>query len=160
MPAIIITRNSLDAREPGNIQVTPIPIEVPIHSRPVLHSSESSHTNATFRYSAVDHAPSDGFHWGLLILMILLILSFALIMSKWGWNKITGQLWKLSSGWPGSVENMEDEEELLPSPEVTVLEMHEIQSGSSPLARSAEETVRDEQSEVLGNKSEEVDIYG
>jgi len=70
--------------------------------------------------------------------MILMMLSFAVIMSKWGWNKITGQIWKLSSGWPGPVENMEDEEELLGSEEVAMLEMHEIK----PLPRKAKDTVR------------------
>lgn len=113
MPAI--TPKSFLAREPGTIQVTPIPIEVPIHSRPILHSA---HSNTTF-HEGVKHAVSDHFHWGLLLIMIILTLAFAFIMSTWGWNKITGPLWKLGSGWQGSVENMEDEEELLASRDVS-----------------------------------------
>jgi len=107
-----------------------------MHSRPILHSSHR--TNVTLPYSGVQPPSSNNFHWGLFILMILMMLSFAVIMSKWGWNKITGQIWKLSSGWPWPVENMEDEEELLGSEEVAMLEMHEIK----PLPRKAKDTVR------------------
>lgn len=149
MPAIY-HRSFLDAREPGNIQVTPIPIEVPIHSRPILHSS---HANATFSFSAVKHPASDQFHWGLLILMIFMLVSFAVMMSKWGWNKITGQIWKLSSGWPGSVE---DEEELLASQnEVTTLEMQEIEPEKS--SQNAGDIMR--QGELESSRNSNEDIY-
>ena len=141
MPAI--TPKYFLAREPGTIQVTPIPIEAPIHSRPILHSA---HTNATL-HEGVTQTHSDHFHWGLLLIMILLTLAFAFVMSTWGWNKITGPLWQLGSGWQGSIQSMEDEEELLPSPEA-------FPAGS---ARSAEEIARAEGSEV-GSKDE--DNYG
>jgi hypothetical protein len=87
--------------------------------------------------------------------MILLTLAFAFVMSTWGWNKITGPIWKLGSGWQGSVENMEDEEELLASRDEVPLSETQRQRG--PSGRSAEEIIRAEGSE--GESSDE-DIYG
>jgi hypothetical protein len=90
-----------------------------------------------------------------LLIMILLTLAFAFIMSTWGWNKITGPLWKLGSGWQGSVANMEDEETLLPS--MDVCPSGEMQTQKGPSGRSAEEIVRAEGSE---EGSSDEDIYG
>ena len=87
--------------------------------------------------------------------MIILTLAFAFVMSTWGWNKITGPLWTLGSGWQGSVENMEDEEELLA--ERDVIPRGETQRQKRPSGRSAEERVRAERSE---RASSEEDLYG
>jgi hypothetical protein len=105
---------------PGSIKVTPIPIEAPIHTRPVLQSHHASTlANYTLPYTSTKSPNSTNtFHWPVAILLIFLLLTLGIILSKWGWRFITGQIWKLSSGWKGPLE-MEDEEQLLTEPEET-----------------------------------------
>ena len=119
-------KNIFDIREPfpGNIKVTPIPDEPPIHGRPVLQSHESTYTSP-FGFTVVNNATTFPFHvssggsqsssvnWPTCILVILLAVLLGAILSKWGWSKITGRIWKWSNKWEGPLE-MEDEEELLP----------------------------------------------
>jgi hypothetical protein len=115
-----LQKTSIDSREafPGVIKVTPVPIEAPIHTRPVLQSHPLDVVvNTTLSHISTKHLSRDTFHWGTLILFLFLALSFGIILSKWGWNKITGQIWRLSSGWKGSLE-LEEEEIFLPDSQV------------------------------------------
>lgn len=113
-------RKIVDVREtlPGIIKVTPIIIEPPIHGRPVLQSYEAPPfrviVNATaFPFHVNGGEPKgSSVHWVACILLVLLALLLGAILSNWGWNKITGRIWKWSSKWDGPLE-MEDEEELL-----------------------------------------------
>lgn len=111
----------MDVREtfPGIIKVTPIPIDPPIHGRPLLQSYEAP----PFRFIAngtafpfhVNGGESKGstVHWVACTLLVLLALLLGAILSNWGWSRITGRIWKWSSKWDGPLE-IEDEEELLP----------------------------------------------
>src|SRR5208282_849846 len=107
-----LQKTSIDTREafPGIINVTPVPIETPIHTRPILQSHPLK-VNTTLPYTSTKSSHLDTFHWGTFILLVFLAGSFGVILSKWGWTKVTGQIWKMSSGWEGSLEN--EEEELL-----------------------------------------------
>lgn len=107
-----LQKTSIDSREAfaGVITVTPVPFETPIHSRPILQSHTST-VNVTLTHKSTKPSHADTFHWGTFILFVSLAVSFGVILSKWGWTKITGQIWKMSSGWAGSLEN--DEEDLL-----------------------------------------------
>ena len=99
-----LQKTSIDSRGafPGIINVTPVPIEAPIRTRPVLQSHPLN-VNATLPYTSTKLSGSDTFHWGTFILLVFLAGSFGVVLSKWGWTKITGQIWKMSSGWEGSV---------------------------------------------------------
>ena len=109
-----IFKKSIDPRESlaGIINVTPIPIEAPIHSRPIVQSHPSTGTAASFPFTSTNPHSSNTFHWPVLILLLFLALSLGIILSKWGWSKITGRIWKFSSGWKGSLGEY-DEEHLL-----------------------------------------------
>lgn len=107
---------SLDTREafPGVITVTPIPIEQPINTRPVIVQSHSDGVtvNATFPFTTTNPPSGDTFHWGLFLLFVFLAGLLGIILSKWGWTRITGRIWKMSSGWEGPLE-LEDEDPLI-----------------------------------------------
>jgi len=77
----------IDARDvfPGVITITPIPIETPILTRPVLHS-DSLIVKATRLYKSTKPSSVDNFHWGTAVLLIFLALSFGVFLSKWGWR--------------------------------------------------------------------------
>lgn len=117
-----VPKRIVDIREssPGNIKVTPITIEPPIYGRPVLQSHEASDTfkisvNATvfpFRVHGGELQTSS-VDWPVCVLLLILVMLFGVILSKWGWSKVTGRIWRWSSKWDGPLE-MEDEEELLP----------------------------------------------
>ena len=104
-----VLKGAIDPREvfPGVIKVTPIPFEVPIHTRPVLHTISVA-VNATFPFTSTGHRKSSTFSWGVVILFLFLALSLAIALSKRGWAKITGKIWKLSSGWKGSLDEEDD----------------------------------------------------
>jgi hypothetical protein len=114
----------------GNIKVTPIPIEPPITSRPVLQSHHPLNVivNATLSHVPASPPVDHKVHWSVVILLIFLVVMFIIILSPRGWRWITGRIWKFSSGWNGPLE--EDEEHLLEDPStpkedttVTVLEL-------------------------------------
>ena len=111
MPPIL--QSQLYSREtsPGVIKVTPIPIETPIHSRPVVQSHPAKVNVALIVPTRPPN--TNHFHWGPFLLFVFLTLSLGLVLSKWGWTKITGRIWKWSSGWDGPVVD-EDLEELIP----------------------------------------------
>src|ERR1700694_2721161 len=109
-PVLNISRESLT----GNINVTPVPIETPIHTRPVLQSHRYTAVNTAIKHSTTAPKP-DHFNWPVCILFILLSALLGLILSKWGWSWITGRIWKLTSGWEGPLE--EEDEHLLADPE-------------------------------------------
>ena len=132
-PAVVDTRAAL----PGVITVTPVPIEQPIHTRPVIIQSHSPGVtvNATFPFIATKPPSRDTFHWGLFILLVLLAALLGVILSKWGWTKITGRIWKLSSGWEGPLE-LDDEDPLLEdsaqtSKDTTAVTQTEVSSPST-----------------------------
>lgn len=68
--------------------------------------------NAKLPYISSGHYQGDSFNWPVFVLLLFLSVSFGVILSKWGWNKITGKLWKWSSGWDSPLVD-EDEERLL-----------------------------------------------
>lgn len=126
-----LQKTSIDSREafPGVIKVTPVPIEAPIHTRPVLQSHPLDVVvSATVSHTSTKHLSRDSFHWGPFILFLFLASSFGIVLSKWGWNKITGQIWKLSSGWEGPLELEEEEEEVF---------LRDIQGERSSSAKSS-----------------------
>jgi hypothetical protein len=108
-----LQKPSIDSREafPGVINVTPVPIETPIHTRPVLQSHPLI-VNTILTHTSTKVSHPGAFHWGAFILLVFLAALFGVILSKWGWTKITGQIWKTSSGWDGPLED-EEEGELL-----------------------------------------------
>jgi hypothetical protein len=114
-------RKLVDAREalPGIIKVTPIPIEPPIHGRPVLQSHETPPFRVVVNGSAFPFHVNGGelkgssVRWGACTLLVLLALLLGATLSNWGWNMITGRIWRWSSKWDGPFE-MGDEEQLLP----------------------------------------------
>jgi len=143
-------RKTVDVREtlPGNIKVTPIPIEPPIHGRPVLQSYEAPPFRVTVNATAFPFHVNGGepkgssVHWAACILLLFLALLLGAILSNWGWKKITGRIWKWSSKWDGPLE-MEGEEEFLPqspytedarnNPEISAIveEIYASQDGST-----------------------------
>lgn len=134
-----LQKTSIDSREAlaGVINVTPVPIETPIHTRPVLQSHPLI-VNTTLTHKSIKLSHPDAFHWGALALLVFLALSFGVMLSNWGWKKITGQIWKLSSGWEGSLED--EEEELLvdcqpeaSTPKINLPSIHVIPSHSTEL---------------------------
>jgi hypothetical protein len=105
----------IDSREafPGVIKVTPVPIETPILTRPVLQSRPLGATvNTTLTFTSSKTLGAERFNWGAFTLFIFLAATLGLILSNVGWRYITGQIWKRCSGWDGPLEE-EDEEELL-----------------------------------------------
>jgi hypothetical protein len=106
-PVLNISRESY----PGNIKVTPVPIEQPIHTRPVLQSHRHAAVITAIKHTA-SKPNSDHFNWPICILLVFLVALLGLILSKWGWRWITGRIWKMTSGWDGPLED-EDEEHLL-----------------------------------------------
>lgn len=141
---------SLDSRAtlPGVITVTPIPIEQPISTRPVIVQAPSQQgvtVNATFPFTTTHPPSGDTFHWGLFMLFVLLAALLGVVLSKWGWTRITGRIWKMSSGWEGPLE-LEDKDPLLedssPAPEtknaVTITETEH--STACPTDYGAEQT--------------------
>jgi hypothetical protein len=112
-----ISRKAVGAREPfpGNINVTPLPHEPPIRSRPILQSHPAMPAvvvNAKLPYTSTSHYEGDSFNWPIFVLFLFLSVSLGVILSKWGWDKITGKLWKWSAGWDSPLVD-EDEEQLL-----------------------------------------------
>ena len=111
-----VVLESLDSRAalPGVITVTPIPIEQPISTRPVIVQAHSERVtvNATFPFTTTKPPSGDTFHWAPFLLVVFLAVSLGVILSKWGWTRITGRIWKMSSGWEGPLE-LEDEDPLL-----------------------------------------------
>jgi hypothetical protein len=47
-----------------------------------------------------------------LILFLFLSVLLAITLTRWGWTRITGRIWKISSGWDGLLED-KDQESLL-----------------------------------------------
>ena len=97
---------------PGNISVTPIPIEAPIHTRPVLQSHPylaiiSNITKSTAK------ATCHHFNWPVFVLFVFFACSLAYLLSKWGWRHFTGRIWNWLSKWDGPLEDL-DEAHLLP----------------------------------------------
>ena len=111
MPPVL--KNRFYSREvaPGIITVTPVPIEAPIHSRPVVQSRPPN-VNTSLPIAASKPPKPHAVNWPVLILFLFLGLLLALVLSKWGWSKLTGKIWKWSSGWDGPLED-EDLEELI-----------------------------------------------
>jgi hypothetical protein len=113
-----VPKRIVEVREPfpGNINVTPLPHEPPIRSRPILqtHPSMPSVTvHIKMPYTSSHHYTGDSFNWPVFLLFLILSASLGVVLSKWGWNKITGKIWKMLSGWDSPLVD-EDEEELLP----------------------------------------------
>jgi hypothetical protein len=105
----------LDSREAlaGIIKVTPIPIEVPIHSRPVLQLKPANLAVVkTFYFSRLPHPESWKFPWLLVILGILFVVALAAVLSEVGWRRFTGKIWEWSTGLQGYLEP-EDEQRLM-----------------------------------------------
>lgn len=118
MPAIPRAVGSREALpSPGNIVVTPVPVDPPIHSRPVLQSSHSHHpVQYTFPHAgAPPPSPTDKISWPLVILFVLLACGLGVVLSNWGWKKVTGKIWKWSSHWEGTIDD-DMGEELLEHP--------------------------------------------
>jgi hypothetical protein len=141
-----VPKRIVGAREPfpGNINVTPLPHEPPIRSRPILqtHPSMPSVTVQTkLPYTSSHHHTGDSFNWPVFLLFLFLSASLGVVLSKWGWNKITGKIWKMSSGWDSPLVD-EDEEELLqetseedttPKDTTHTVSINEIQTPSSDI---------------------------
>lgn len=145
---------SIDSREafPRVIKVTPIPIEIPIHTRPILQSRPLNvGVNATLPYISSKPLNQGNFHWGTFILFLLMGSSLGVVLSKWGWRMITGQIWKWASGWKGPLPLEYEEEGLLPDsqPEIstsaedsTIIPIvEEIPSSTDPEQMSPEEWI-------------------
>jgi hypothetical protein len=131
LPGVLSSRESFP--EPGNIAVTPIPLDPPIRSRPILTSSHSHYkATYTFPHAGAEPPSADGVRWPLVILFILLAMLLGTVLSKWGWMKITGKIWQWASRWEGSLEDDIEEEELLEQPtsnkatEMEVVDINEI----------------------------------
>lgn len=84
---------------PGNIEVTPIPIEIPIHSRPVIQQSHqiSALVNAAFPFTSANPSSGNSYHWGEASLLIFLVACLGLILS---WSRIMERLRTLTNGRP------------------------------------------------------------
>jgi hypothetical protein len=78
----------------------------------VQSHSEGVTVNATFPFTTTNPPSGDTFHWGLFLLFVFLAGLLGIILSKWGWTRITGRIWKMSSGWEGPLE-LEDEDPLI-----------------------------------------------
>jgi hypothetical protein len=70
-------------------------------------------TNPTFPFTTAKPPVGDTFHWGLFILFVFLAGLLGIILSKWGWTRITGRIWRMSSGWEGPLEMLDDEVPLI-----------------------------------------------
>jgi hypothetical protein len=123
---VIISRMPL----PGNIRVTPIPIEAPIHTRPILQSHPYLAIISTITKSTAK-ATRDHFNWPVFLLFVFFVSSLAFILSEWGWRHFTGRIWKCSSKWDGPLEDL-DEEHLLPETHSEEPETSKITTTSLP----------------------------
>jgi hypothetical protein len=94
---------------PGNIKVTPIVIEPPINSRPVL---QSHHFTAVITHTTTKPA-GNHVNWIYIILFIFLTALLGVVLSSKGWTWITGRIWKYMSGYQGPLVEDEDEQHLL-----------------------------------------------
>ena len=109
MPAI--QDHSFQARvtEPKVIEVTPIDIEAPILSRPVVQSHESHSSPPSNLYpTATGHVESAPIGWGMLIVLVLLVAFFAIVVR---WTSLVDRFWKWTQGWKSTGN---DEEYTLP----------------------------------------------
>jgi hypothetical protein len=131
MPAI--PKYNFDSRESlsGNIKVTPIPIEIPVETRPIIQQSHKpgpyvAVINSTLLRTSTNPGGITRFHWSRAILLIFLVLAFLVIMSNWGLSKLMGRQRERFNQWQEYSEVDHELEELEESPDV---EHEEPESG-------------------------------
>jgi hypothetical protein len=103
--------------------------------------------NAKLPYTSTSHYEGDSFSWPIFVLFVFLSVSLGVILSKWGWSKITGKLWKWSAGWDSPLVD-EDEEQLLegtsevetePKDANHTIDINEIQTSPTNIEQSPKE---------------------
>jgi len=107
---------------PGYIVVTPIPLDPPVHSRPILPSL-SSHSavyisNYTFPHANAVAPNGDHVNWWLVGLFIFLLLAFSMLLSDYFWDKVNPKIWECASHYEArpTFEGTPEEEELMEEP--------------------------------------------
>jgi hypothetical protein len=113
LPRLVGSREPVP--DPGNIIVTPIPLDPPIHSRPVLPSTRHFRfaANYTFPHAEAEAPTSKHAYWPLVIFFLLLVCVFLVLLSDWFWRKFTNKIWSWASRYDGPLEEDFEEEELV-----------------------------------------------